>query len=88
MIPLSKRLGPAISAPAPVQVAAWDGVGIRPSFGVNKQLPIEETDDTVIQNDDTLAGLVAKAKGLNRGVEAADRLGTISYHQAQNEFLF
>ena len=85
MIPVSKRLGPAVIGPAPVKVAAWDGVGIRPSFGVNKQLPVEET---VIQSEDTLAGLVAKKQGLDRGAEAAERLGSPSYHKSQSEFLF
>ena len=85
---MSKHLGPPVTGPAPVKVASWDGVGISPSFGVNKQLPVEEEDATVIQNEDTLAGLVAQSKGLNRGMEAADRLGTPSYHKSQSEFLF
>ena len=88
MIPVSKHLGPAVIGPAPVKVAAWDGVGIRPSFGVNKQLPVEEEDETVIQSEDTLAGLVARKQGLDRGTEAAERLGSPSYHKSQSEFLF
>lgn len=90
---MSKHLGPAVSGPTHVAVANWDGVGIRPSFGVNKQLVIEEKDETMIQGEDTLAALVAQNKnqltrGTERGTEAETRLGKPSYHQSQNEYLF
>lgn len=87
---MSKQLGPAFTGPTPIPVAAWNGNGIRPSFGSNKQLIIEQPDETEIQDEDSLAALVGrKSNGLNRGTEAENRLNApMSYHQSQNEYLF
>ena len=92
VVPLSKHLGPAITGPATVAVPNWDGTGIRPSFGANKQLYVEQTDESLVQSEDSLAGMVARDKvaQTNRGVEAENRLGTpgSSYYKSQSEYLF